>query len=556
MIMKHSAILFALIASTTIVLGQIDTTDFQQTDAEWPGFGYFNLKTKKCPKRIRKQMEDVLLIDGGSFTRTNPTHYHLLEKDSSVVSDYSDLIEQLCPPKYFNYLDMDSAVVSDSSDSIEQLYRTKLYFPRWFSNTGLSVASFLLSDHEVTNKEYREFVDWVTASVARKILAEKYPEKYLMKSNTSPTDKVFRPNVSIDWQDDYLRSILFSDTNRCGEKIINKSEIRYSGEIQVNQLDTLIHFDSLAVYPQTDDISYYMGLDQYSSCRNYFEDSNWDDYPVVGVSWEQAMAYCSWKTNRVNESILLWQKIINHPFYRDDTLWTESVDWTKLEENVRIPSYRLPTKAEWEYAALAIDNDTNPIRGWDNKISSRDRINLTDQEGSYLYNFGEIFDENGVVIKDFNSDGATFSNKVKSYPSNVLGLHDMRGNVSEWVLDGFNEDELCIKDLESIMDFDDRVDKIFTYMRENFELDHRTDKGLFYAQKYAKASMRFTQNFENKENLKLVTGGSWADGPMYLDPELDNAYPAQTQSMKIGFRIAQDFIGSPGIGGGKRKNYR
>ena len=63
--MKHLAILFALIASTTIVLGQIDTTDFQQTDAEWPGFGYFNLKTKKYPKRIRKQMEDVLLIDGG-----------------------------------------------------------------------------------------------------------------------------------------------------------------------------------------------------------------------------------------------------------------------------------------------------------------------------------------------------------------------------------------------------------------------------------------------------------------------------------------------------------
>ena len=550
--MKHLAILFALIAISTIVLGQIDTTDFQQTDAEWAGFEDFNFKTKKYPKRIRKQMEDVLLIDGGSFTRTNPLHYHLLEKDSSVVSDYSDLIEELCPPKHFNLLDMDSSVVSDSSDSIEQLYRTKFYFPLRFSDTRLTVASFLLSDHEVTNKEYREFVDWVTASVARKILAEKYPEKYLMKSNISPTDKVFRPNVPIDWQDDYLRSILFSDTNRCGEKKINKSKIRYFGEIQV--LDTLIHFDSLVIYPQTDDISYYLGMDQYSSCRNYFEDPTWDDYPVVGVSWEQAMAYCSWKTNRVNESILLWQKIINHPFYRDDNLWTESVDWTKLEENVRIPSYRLPTKAEWEYAALAIDNVTNPIRGWDNKRSSRDRINLTDQDGSYLYNFGEIYDENGVIIKYFDSDGAIFSNKVKSYPSNALGLYDMVGNVSEWVLDGFNEEKLCIKDLESTMDLDDRVDKILTYIREeNFELEpFRADKDLFYAQKYAKASMRFTQNFENKENLKLVRGGSWADGPMYLDPELDSAYPAQTQSMKIGFRIAQDVIGSPGMGGRKR----
>ena len=218
--------------------------------------------------------------------------------------------------------------------------------------------------------------------------------------------------------------------------------------------------------------------------ENYLRHPSYQDYPVVGVSWIQATQYCKWRSDRVNEKILMDKGILN-PLFESDTLEVKGKNnfntdtylanpsllfegdstiykkglpsnvkrkkgapkpsrgqftgrHAKVSDGILAPKFRLPTEAEWEYAAKAIveNREYNNIRGrkkysWDGKYT-RNKSKRT--KGDQLANFKQgKGDYSGVP--GWSNDGADITISVKSYDPNAFGLYDMSGNVAEWVAD-------------------------------------------------------------------------------------------------------------------------
>ena len=210
--------------------------------------------------------------------------------------------------------------------------------------------------------------------------------------------------------------------------------------------------------------------------ENYFRHPAYADYPVVGVTWLQANEYCKWRTNAVNlkklidkghiKNIFEMDSIRNHfdtdVFLADDSNLFEG-DTTIYQRGVksRMSSrkkgsgsfqgrkitqadgilqqrFRLPTEAEWEFAAKAIleNREYNNIRGrkkyaWNGKYT---RATSKGSRGDQLANFKQGRGQYSG-LPGWSSDGADIPNIIKSYPPNAFGLYDMSGNVAEWVAD-------------------------------------------------------------------------------------------------------------------------
>ncbi len=216
--------------------------------------------------------------------------------------------------------------------------------------------------------------------------------------------------------------------------------------------------------------------------EEYFRHPAYAEYPVVGVTWIQANKYCKWRTNAVNLKLLMDKGVIKNIF-KDDSLKFKGKnnfdtdayladpyalfdgDSTIYERGLPVPrkkgdpkpkkgaftgrqvtssdgilsqKFRLPTEAEWEYAAKAIfeNREYNNIRGrkkysWAGRYT---RNKSKKNRGDQLANFKQA-KGNYSGIPGWSSDGADIPNAVKSYPPNAFGLYDMSGNVAEWVLD-------------------------------------------------------------------------------------------------------------------------
>ena len=417
----------------------------------------------------------------------------------------------------------------------------------------VSVQSFYLDENEITNTDYREYLYWIR--------------------------RVF----DIDYYPEILTSAL-PDT------LVWRDELSYN-EMYV---------------------------------ENYFRHPAYNFYPVVGVSWIQAMKYCAWRTDRVNESILIEQGIFNEfPDQRDADHFNTQVylyksgEYTqqnkkgvpdnnpnspygeegrpvRIEDGILLPKYRLPTEAEWEYAAYANQGSRIYNRVTDaNKFTwngGSSRNPESDQRGDMLANFkrgrGDFMGTGGWL-----NDQAATTMQVKFYPPNDYGLYDMAGNVAEWVMDVYrplsledmrglnpyrgNEFKTWDKDYQGLgalevlqepqYDSDSSIVALPGELpqrgvTEEENLDRRNYKKSDYRDFIdgdKQSSIYYEQETEEGTPMmydyatttlvgnttRVFKGGSWKDNAYWLSPGTRRFLEEDQSTDFIGFRCAMDRVG-------------
>ncbi len=226
----------------------------------------------------------------------------------------------------------------------------------------------------------------------------------------------------------------------------------------------------------------------------YFRHPAYRDYPVVGVNWLQARDYCAWRTDRVNEFILVEIGVLNFQESptSDNHFNTEAylvpaiqgigeetehqlVDIApnssgyrraRMEDGILLPKYRLPTEAEWEFAALGLIGNTVYERVVERRLYPwNGHITRTDADGNYgdmVANFRRGRGDYMGTAGNLN-DAAFVTAPVYAYWPNDYGLYNMAGNVSEWVMDVYRP--LSFEDMDDLNPFRGNVFK--TYVRDN-----------------------------------------------------------------------------------------
>lgn len=304
----------------------------------------------------------------------------------------------------------------------------------------------------------------------------------------------------------------------------------------------------------------------------YFRHPAYGDYPVVGVSWLQANNYALWRSDRVNEMLLIEAGVLkfddnqnseNH-FTTDGYLAGEYLgvvdngqkDYNpnnasgqrraKMEDGIILPKYRLPTEAEWEYAALGLIGNTVGENIVDRKVYPWNSDGLRTEEkkymGDYMANFKRGKGDYMGVAGSLN-DGAAFPAPVMSYWPNDFGLYNMAGNVSEWVLDIYRP--LSFEDFSDQNPFRGNPYDL-NYKDGDYMSTIQTDwnnKELEQGE-YTNQMYDYGKTTLISDHSRVIKGGSWADGPYYLSPSVRRFMEEDQSSATVGFRCAMNMIGS------------
>jgi sulfatase modifying factor 1 len=236
-------------------------------------------------------------------------------------------------------------------------------------------------------------------------------------------------------------------------------------------------------------------------------------FPIVGVSWLQANDYCVWRTNVVNEN-LAKKAGIEVP---------EGGGRIPLETGVVVPNYRLPSEAEWQYAAQALignqwldENQThNRLYPWDGHAL---RNPYGKQMGMFLANFKRGRGDYAGIAGKLN-DGAMITSYIYEFPPNDFGLYCMAGNVNEWVYDVYRP--LSYTDDKQSGGMDD-----LNPLRRNGFLDE--------AKGYDKAGFQSLID----DHVRVYKGGSWKDVAYWLSPGTRRYLAEDSCTATIGFRCA------------------
>jgi len=393
----------------------------------------------------------------------------------------------------------------------------------------VTVRSFYMDETEITNSEYRQFVEWVKDSTIRTRLAVTAEEQGLKPggkgsktgsigdfafadvdpAKMTPYDKYMYDNYySLGTDDD---PYAFRKLNK-KVKLIKETK-KYPDEHYVEVMDSMYLPDAesfnglktidvrklkfkynqvdlnkavkkkgrknffeetppIEVYPDTTvwikDWSYSYNEPMHN---DYFWHQAYAEYPVVGVNWNQARAFCAWRTMYKNAYV------------------------KKLKGRDQVNSFRLPSEAEWEYAARGgVESGTYP---WGGPYAKNDR-------GCFLANFKP---NRG----DYAADGALYTVEAKSFEPNDFNLYNMAGNVSEWTQSSYD------------------------------------------AGAYEFVSTMNPNVADMKNQRKVIRGGSWKDVAFFLQVSTRDFEYADSARSYIGFRTVQDYMGTEATGNGRRR---
>lgn len=397
---------------------------------------------------------------------------------------------------------------------------------------GVSVESFWMDETEVTNAQYRQFVYWVRDSIIRERLADpQYGGNELFKITVDRYGDPITPHLDwsrpIPWKratEEEERAIesLYYIHPITGEKKLDPKQLHYRYEwydytaaaLRENSLDPsvrvkntdltpdpyeviliskdtayindngevinetitrprsgpwdFLHTRIVPIYPdETVWVNDFKNSLNEPYLRMYFSHPGYDDYPVVGVTWEAATAFCAWRTNSYRAS-------------------------NNIPVGMRIESFRLPTEAEWEYAARAGQSDNK--YPWESD-------DLQTERGCFMANFkpGE---------GNYTEDGHIITSRVASFQPNAYGLFDMAGNVAEWTSTAYTETGI----------------RRMNDMNPDYAYDAAVE-----------------DPYEMKK--KVVRGGSWKDIPLFIRSDM-RAYEYQNEARSyIGFRCVRTQVG-------------
>ncbi|WP_243751597.1 T9SS ring complex lipoprotein PorK/GldK [Niastella caeni] len=341
-------------------------------------------------------------------------------------------------------------------------------------NKQISINGFWMDATEITNNEYRQFVQWVRDSIGATLL--QYGKE---QDGTFSID--WKKAKTIKWEDkatiEKIDQLILSPENRVfGKKEIDPSKLIYHSEkFELKEAASrenvgrprsqFIIKKNVPIYPDTlvwiRDFSYSYNEPM---TKRYFNHPAFGNYPVVGVNWKQATAFCEWRTHYLNSYLESKKKP------------TES-------------DFRLPTEAEWEYAARG--GRSQSMFPWGNYY-------LRNRKGCLLANFKP-------GRGNYPEDGAFYTARADAYWPNDFGLYCMSGNVAEWTSSLFYEGSY------------------------NFQHDMNPD-------------IRFDAKDDDPPRMKrkVIRGGSWKDVGFFLQTSTRNYEYMDTAKSYIGFRCVID----------------
>ncbi|KAB2866248.1 MAG: SUMF1/EgtB/PvdO family nonheme iron enzyme [Bacteroidales bacterium] len=349
---------------------------------------------------------------------------------------------------------------------------------------------------------------------------------------------------------------------------------------------------------------------------DYFRHPAYNDYPVVGISWLQANDYCQWRSDRVNEMLLVQRGILelelgqkNEDNFNTDAYlagqYTGKVKENlpslnpeqpegrpvRFEDGILLPKYRLPTEAEWEFAASGLIGNTYDERMVERKIypwnghnvrnaASKDRGQMM---GNFVRGRGDYMGLAGNL-----NDKSTFTAPVRSYWPNDYGLYCMAGNVNEWVLDVYRPQ--TSEDFDEVRPYRGNVFK--TPLDDNGQFARKDSLGRIpfrevteeeaanrrnYNKSYyinhkdgdVASSLNYIEGATMKEknsnamydqgkkeaknenmttlvndNVRVYKGGSWRDRAYWLSPGTRRFLDEASSTNDIGFRCAMEAVGA------------
>ncbi|MBL4604759.1 MAG: gliding motility lipoprotein GldK [Flavobacteriaceae bacterium] len=384
----------------------------------------------------------------------------------------------------------------------------------------VTVRPFYMDETEITNSEYKQFVHWVRDSIVRTKLGYMadfasggslldstgtastggiydFAFKVIDTANATAYDKYMFENYydigagldslkplswandliwdTSEYPDEYYTEVMDTlyikrDEATNGVRTFNPEFLNYTyswfdgsaSSRSVGNRKDFLRNETVNVYPDTTvwvkDFNYSYNDPMH---QDYFYHPAYEDYPVVGVDWYQASAFCNWRTKHKNDKI------------------------RGNKNSISVPSFRLPTEAEWEYAARGgLEFSKYP---WGGPATTSDR-------GCFLANFKPVRGNYAV-------DGALYTVEANAFNANDYGLYNMAGNVAEWTNTSYN-----------------------------------------LASYYMGSTMN--PNVEDRSNKRKITrGGSWKDVAYFLEVSTRDYEYGDTARSYIGFRTVQNSLG-------------